>query len=103
MVTRLLCVGGGDLLRLGEGALLLDAGALAREATQVVNAGAAHLTDLHHFDAFEKGAADWEDPLDADSGRHLANGEGFGGAFATALDNSALKDLGALLGGLLDL
>ena len=79
-----------------EGALLLDAGRLTREATEVVNPCTTHFTGFHDFNGFEEGASQWEDTLHTDAGGHFPNREGLGRAFAFALNNSSLKDLSTL-------
>src|SRR5215475_3179755 len=60
---------------------------------QVVELGAAHVTDLHDLDALDLGRVQRERPLDADAERLLADRERLAHAGALALDDDALEDL----------
>jgi len=59
----------------GNGTLLLNAGLLTSELTQIVKFGATHLTTLVHLDAVNAGRIDGEDTLHTYCTRHLAHGE----------------------------
>jgi len=92
-------VGGkeGLCLLLDAGALLLDTCSLTRELAQVVQLGAAHLTNLVHLDAVNVGRLDGEDTLHTDGTRHFANSETLFLAMAYDLDDHTTVELDALL------
>ena len=82
------------LLRAGVAALA-DAGALADTVTQVVELRAPDVTAGGDLDLLDLRRVQRERALDADTERLLADGEGLACAVALALDDNALKDLGA--------
>ena len=90
-------------LRRRSHALLLDAGLLAREVAQVVDAGAANHTDLVDLDLLDVGRIEREDTLDTHAVRNLADREHLGLALALDLDNHTAEALEALLAALDDL
>ena len=69
------CFVGCLCLLLDGGTLFLDACLLTREITEVVELSAAHLTNLVHLDAFDRGRFDGEDTFYANRSGHFANGE----------------------------
>ena len=82
-----------DFYLLGVGLdefLLLDASLRSGEVAEVVDAGAADLTDLVDLDAVDEGGLDGENPLDSDATGNLADGERLGeGIGALDLDHDA--------------
>src|SRR5439155_22914247 len=59
-----------------DAALLADPRRLAREAPQEVQLGAPHPTLAEHLDFRDRRRVQRENPLHADAGGNLANGEG---------------------------
>ena len=95
--TSLLSVGLDKLL-------LLDASLLSREVAEVVDAGAADLTDLVDLDAVDERGLDGENPLDSDATGNLADGERLGeGVSAFDLDHDATELLEPFLVSFFDL
>ena len=90
------------LLRAGH-ALLLDAGLLAGQVAQVVDACAAYDTDLVDLDLVDVRRVEGEDTLHAHAVRNLADREHLGLARAYDLDNHTAEALHALLVSLDDL
>ena len=90
------------LLRAGH-ALLLDAGLLAGQVAQVVDACAAYDTDLVDLDLVDVRRVEGEDTLHAHAVRNLADREHLGLARAFDLDNHTAEALHALLVSLDDL
>ena len=84
------------LLRAGH-ALLLDAGLLAGQVAQVVDACTTYDTDLVDLDLVDVGRIEGEDTLDADAVGDLADREHLGLARTLDLDNYAAETLYALL------
>ena len=89
-VPRLVFSGGSHLL-------LSDAGFLTREAAEIVELGATHLTDFVDDNALNVGAGDGEDALYAHGAAHLADSETLLVAMAADLDAHATVLLYALL------
>ena len=89
-VPRLIFCGDSHLL-------LCDAGFLTREAAEIVELGATHLTDLVDGDALNVGAGDREDALYAHGAAHLADSETLLVAMAADLDANATVQLDTLL------
>lgn len=77
--------------------LLLNAGSLTGEVTEIVKFSATYLTTLVHLDAVDVGRLDREDTLYAYSTRHLTNGETLLVAMAADLDDHATIQLNTLL------
>ena len=84
------------LLRAGH-ALLLDAGLLAGQVAQVVDACAAYDTDLVDLDLVDVRRVEGEDTLHAHAARNLTDREHLGLARTLDLDNYAAETLHALL------
>src|SRR5450759_3138480 len=80
----------------GLALLLADARLLADLLPEVVQLGAAHVADLHHFDLVDLGRVHGERALDTDAEGLLAHGERLAHAVALALDHGALEDLDAV-------
>jgi len=83
-------------------ALLLDAGGLADPIAQVVELGTTYVAAPGHFDALHDWSVQREDPLDAHSEAHLADGEGFTDAAAAAGNDHAFIRLYTFLPSLND-
>lgn len=83
--------------------LLLDARLLAREATEVVEASAANLTDAVNDDLVDERRVHREDTLYANAAGNLADGKALAYALTLDLDDDTLEDLNTLLVTLLDL
>ena len=62
----------------------------------------AYCSALVHVDFLQGGHVDREDPLHAHGSAHLADGKGFGGPRAAALDHNAPEKLGTCLFTFLD-
>src|SRR5665648_1303527 len=77
----------------GLALLLADARLLADLLPEVVQLGAAHVADLHHFDLVDLGRVHGERALDTDAEGLLAHGERLAHALALTLDHGALEDL----------
>src|SRR5689334_17423434 len=77
--------------------LLLDAGRLAREMTEVVQLGATDASAADDVNLGEHRAVHREDALDADAVGDLANGERLADTTAAARDADALEGLDPLL------
>ncbi len=77
--------------------LLGDAGFLTREAAEIVELGATHLTNLVDGDAVDVRACDGEDALYAYGAAHLANRETLLVAVTADLDDYAAVQLDTLL------
>src|SRR5439155_5643165 len=96
---------GGDLSRLlllrrlgdGDAPLLADPRRFAGEPTQEVELGAPHATLAHQLDLRDRRRVQWEDTLDADARRDLANGECRVDPRTAAADADALERLESLL------
>ena len=82
--------------------LLLDLGSLTDAVTQVVQLGAAHLTNTDDLDAGHVGGVQGEGLLHAATVGNTADGEGLGDAAAVLGDDSALKDLNSFSVSFLD-
>src|SRR5665647_1617440 len=80
----------------GLALLLADARLLADLLPEVVQLGAAHVADLHHFDLVDLRRVHGESALDTDAEGLLAHGERLAHAVALALDHGALEDLDAV-------
>src|SRR5450759_301494 len=80
----------------GLALLLADARLLADLLPEVVQLGATHVADLHHFDLVDLGRVHGERALDTDAEGLLAHGERPAHAVALALDHGALDDLDAV-------
>ena len=83
--------------------LLLDLGSLTDAVTQVVQLGAAHLTNTDDLDAGHVGGVQGEGLLHAATVGNTADGEGLGDAAAVLSDNGTLEDLDSLAVALFDL
>ena len=79
-----------------DSGLLLDAGGLPGEASEVVQAGAPDLAASNHLDLLEAGRVQIEGALDADAVGDAADREVRAGASVVLADDDALEDLGAL-------
>lgn len=88
---------GMELLRLSNGALLLDACGLTSELAQIVKLGATYLTALVHLDRVDVGRLQREDALYANGARHLADGETLLVAMTADLDDYATVELNTVL------
>ena len=82
---------------LGCNALLSDTSLLTGEVAQVVQLGAANLTNLVDSDAVDVGRLDGEDTLHTNGARHLANGKALLVAMTADLDNYTAVQLDTLL------
>jgi hypothetical protein len=82
--------------------LALDAGGLALQLAQVVEARAPHVALRDHLDLLDARRVQREDALDADAVGDLADGERRARATAVLTDHDALEDLDALLVAFLD-
>src|SRR5450759_2712721 len=80
----------------GLALLLADARLLADLLPEVVQLGAAHVADLHHFDLVDLRRVHGERALDTDAEGLLAHGERLAHALALTLDDGALEDLDAV-------
>ena len=91
-------------LEVGElSPLLLDAGLLAGETAEIVEASPTNFADAVDGDLVDERRVHREDTLDTDAIGDLADGEALANTFALDLDNYALEDLNTLLVTLLDL
>jgi hypothetical protein len=77
--------------------LLLDAGSLTGEVTEIVKFSATNLTTLVHLDAVDVGRLDREDTLYTYGTRHFTNGETLLVAMAADSDDHATIQLNTLL------
>ena len=82
--------------------LLFDAGFLTREFAQVVEFGAANLTDLVDLDAVDERGVEGEDTFYAYGAGHLAHGEAAVVAVSCDFDDHAAIELRALFVAFLD-
>ena len=89
--------GSGFLLLRAAHALLLDAGLLAGQVAQVVDACTTDDTDLVDLDLVDVGRVEREDALDTHAVRYLADREHLGLARTLDLDHYAAEALDTLL------
>jgi len=85
------------IFRFDSRTLLLDAGSLTREIAQVVQLGAANLTNLVYLDAINVGRLDGEDTLYTNGTRHLTYSEALLVTVTCNLDNYTTIELDTLL------
>lgn len=83
--------------------LLLDASLLARKSAEIVETCAANLADTVDDNLLDERRVHWEDTLNTDAARDLADSETLASALTLDLDDDTLVDLNTLLVTLLNL
>jgi hypothetical protein len=83
-------------------AFFRNPGSLTPETPEIVKLGPAHAAPADHFNALHRGGVEGEDPLHANTGRDLPDGEGLTHPTAPAGNANTLEGLDPLFLALTD-